>query len=100
MQEAGEIVRDEWRQIGRNKMMEDEDVLKIVDDITLNSGKTISNEEIKGQLKQSQVKRIKEQGRVPLTDGRNPSKTTIINYKGLISSAKGVSMITNNKIHS
>ena len=30
--EAGETVRDEWRKAGRNKMMEDTEVQKIVDD--------------------------------------------------------------------
>ncbi len=45
-------------------MMEDTELQKIVDDLTLYSGKTISNnKEIKEQLKQAQVKRIKEQGR-------------------------------------
>lgn len=59
------------------------------------SGKTISNLEIKQKLKEAQVKRIKDQGRVPLTDGKDPSITTITNYKGLMSSANGVSMCTN-----
>ena len=93
--EAGEVVRNEWRKVGRNRMMDDTEVKRIVDDLTLYSGKTISNEEIKEQLKQAQVKRIKDQGRVPLTNGIDPCKATIINYKGLISSTNGVSMCTN-----
>ncbi len=93
--EAGETFRDEWKQVGRNKMIEDEDALKIVDVLTLYSGKTISYEEIKEQLKQAQMKKIQEQGRVPLTNGRNPCNATILNYKGLIYSAQGVCMIMN-----
>ena len=46
-QEEGEIVRNEWRKVGRNKMMDDTKVQKIVQDLTLFSGKTISNEDIK-----------------------------------------------------
>ena len=76
-------------------MMDDTEVQKIVEDLTLFSGKTISNEEIKEQLKQAQVKRITEQGRVSLTNDKDPCKATIINYKGLISSVNGVSMCTN-----
>ena len=91
----GDIVRNEWRKVGRNKMMDDTEVQKIVEDLTLFSGKTISNEEIKEQLKQAQVKRITEQGRVSLTNDKDPCKATIINYKGLISSTNGVSMCTN-----
>ena len=41
------------------------------------------------------MKRIKEQGRVPLVVDRNPCKVIIINYKGLISSANGVLICTN-----
>ena len=45
-------------------MMDDTEVQKIVEDLTLFSGKIISNEEIKEQLKQVHVKGIKEEGRV------------------------------------
>ena len=65
--------------------MNDTEFQKIVEDLTLFSGKTISNEEIKEQLKQAQVKRIKEQVRLLLTNGRDPCKAIIINYKEIIS---------------
>ena len=79
--EEGKIVRDGWNQKGRTRLLQDEDIEELKNNLTKYTGKTIAYAEIRKKIQEKQISIAKRHGKVPLTKCTyEPSNQTLDNY--------------------
>ena len=93
--EEGVVCKEEWKCAGRQKLLNEEDIVNISFDLNKCSGSTISTTEIAKKIEVIQKENVIAQGRVPITKGdMRPCKGTLINYQAVIASMDNVSICT------
>ena len=78
----GISIRDTWEVGGRPPLMDQDDLLKIKDELNTFHGLTVDTEFIKKRIQQSRIEKIEKSGNFPLSMIHyTPSRTTVSNYR-------------------
>ena len=81
----GKTTKDKWFQRGKEPLLKESDINDLKAELTMYSGKTIAEDEIKKKIQVSQEANVLKQGRVPLTRmNAEPLKISINNKRSLI----------------
>ena len=85
----GELdIGEPWRKRGQPKLLTDNDIASVKEDLFRHSAKSIGDEDLIKKMRQSKKAKIEKANLVPLTiDNFNPSAMTLTNYKAMIISS-------------
>ena len=91
----GKIIRNDWKDYGRNGCLNDNDLGDLETKMNIKSGSTIAEDEIKNAIQEKQRLAIERIRRVPITKmDTNPSPKTIRKYLAMMANQEGVSIYT------
>ena len=85
--EGKQIIDNDWNSPGQPRLLKDKDITKISDALEEESGKTIGENELIS-------KNIEAAGLVPICATKNPSRTSVNNYRAVLVSQASVSITT------
>ena len=92
--EGKQIIDNDWNSRGQPRLLKDKDITKISDALEKESGKTIGENELISIIKDTRSKNIEAAGLVPICATKNPSRTSVNNYKCVLASQASVSITT------
>ena len=84
--EADEIIRDRWKKVGKDYLIQQKDIADNATQLNYISGSTISTNHIRKNIQQAQLRSVSERGRVSLTKmDYQPQSKTLHNHAALTS---------------
>ena len=83
----GKIIRNDWKDYGRNGCLNDNDLGDLETKMNIKSGSTIAEDEIKNAIQEKQRLAIEKMD-------TNPSPKTIKKYLAMMANQEGVSIYT------
>ena len=92
--EGKQIIDNDWNSPGQPRLLKDKDITNISDALKEESGITIGENELISIIKDTRSKNIEAAGLVPICATKNPSRTTVNNYKCVLASQASVSITT------